>query len=114
MLARTHGQTASPTTLGKEIANIVSRLMRASRQIGAVQIMGKMNGAVGNYNAHFAAYPGFDWDEQLTFYVGEDDGVIYMFTISEWEMRTKRCGSRRFSSSYRRSRKRYSPSAVAA
>ena len=58
MLARTHGQTASPTTLGKEIANIVSRLMRASRQIGAVQIMGKMNGAVGNYNAHFAAYPG--------------------------------------------------------
>lgn len=62
MLARTHGQTASPTTLGKEIANIVSRLQRAVGKIAAVEIMGKMNGAVGNYNAHFSAYPDFDWE----------------------------------------------------
>ena len=62
MLARTHGQTASPTTLGKEIANIVSRLQRAAGKISAVEIMGKMNGAVGNYNAHFSAYPDFDWE----------------------------------------------------
>lgn len=62
MLARTHGQTASPTTLGKEIANIVSRLQRAAWKISAVEIMGKMNGAVGNYNAHFSAYPDFDWE----------------------------------------------------
>lgn len=62
MLARTHGQTASPTTLGKEMANIVSRLQRAAGKIAAVEIMGKMNGAVGNYNAHFSAYPDFDWE----------------------------------------------------
>ena len=77
MLARTHGQTASPTTLGKEIANIVSRLMRASRQIGAVQIMGKMNGAVGNYNAHFAAYPGFDWERFSREVVEQRLGLTY-------------------------------------
>lgn len=62
MLARTHGQTASPTTLGKEIANIVSRLKRAADKIKTVEIMGKMNGAVGNYNAHFSAYPEVDWE----------------------------------------------------
>ncbi|MCG2586692.1 adenylosuccinate lyase [Massilia sp. TS11] len=61
MLSRTHGQTASPTTLGKELANVVARLRRAAERIGAVQILGKMNGAVGNYNAHLSAYPGFDW-----------------------------------------------------
>ena len=61
MLSRTHGQTASPTTLGKEMANVVARLTRAIERIRAVQILGKMNGAVGNYNAHLAAYPGFDW-----------------------------------------------------
>ncbi|HEX9172611.1 MAG TPA: adenylosuccinate lyase, partial [Telluria sp.] len=61
MLSRTHGQTASPTTLGKEMANVVARLQRAAKRIAAVEIMGKMNGAVGNYNAHLAAYPGFDW-----------------------------------------------------
>ena len=61
MLSRTHGQTASPTTLGKEMANVVARLTRAAERIAAVQILGKMNGAVGNYNAHLAAYPGFDW-----------------------------------------------------
>ncbi|MES2296842.1 MAG: adenylosuccinate lyase [Pseudomonadota bacterium] len=61
MLSRTHGQTASPTTLGKEMANVVARLQRAVARIGAVEILGKMNGAVGNYNAHLSAYPGFDW-----------------------------------------------------
>ena len=61
LLARTHGQTASPTTLGKEMANVVARLRRAAVRIEAVEILGKMNGAVGNYNAHLSAYPGFDW-----------------------------------------------------
>ncbi|QYF95523.1 adenylosuccinate lyase [Massilia sp. PAMC28688] len=61
MLSRTHGQTASPTTLGKEMANVVARLQRAAERIAAVQVLGKMNGAVGNYNAHLSAYPGFDW-----------------------------------------------------
>jgi adenylosuccinate lyase len=61
MLSRTHGQTASPTTLGKEMANVVARLQRASNRIASVQVLGKMNGAVGNYNAHLSAYPGFDW-----------------------------------------------------
>jgi adenylosuccinate lyase len=61
MLSRTHGQTASPTTLGKEIANVVARLQRAVQRIADVEILGKMNGAVGNYNAHLAAYPDFDW-----------------------------------------------------
>jgi adenylosuccinate lyase len=61
MLSRTHGQTASPTTLGKEMANVVARLQRAVERIANVQILGKMNGAVGNYNAHLSAYPGFDW-----------------------------------------------------
>ncbi|MES2322439.1 MAG: adenylosuccinate lyase [Pseudomonadota bacterium] len=61
MLSRTHGQTASPTTLGKEMANVVARLQRAARRIGDVEILGKMNGAVGNYNAHLSAYPGTDW-----------------------------------------------------
>jgi adenylosuccinate lyase len=61
MLSRTHGQTASPTTLGKEIANVVARLQRAIPRIAGVEILGKMNGAVGNYNAHLSAYPEFDW-----------------------------------------------------
>jgi len=61
MLSRTHGQTASPTTLGKEMANVVARLQRAVKRIGDVEILGKMNGAVGNYNAHLSAYPGTDW-----------------------------------------------------
>ena len=61
MLSRTHGQTASPTTLGKEIANIVARLERQRKQIAAVELSGKINGAVGNYNAHVIAYPEVDW-----------------------------------------------------
>ena len=62
MMSRTHGQPASPTTLGKEIANVVARLRRAAQRIAAVEILGKMNGAVGNYNAHLSAYPEVDWE----------------------------------------------------
>ena len=61
MLARTHGQSASPTTLGKEYANVAARLQRALQRLRAVAILGKWNGAVGNYNAHQAAVPGADW-----------------------------------------------------
>jgi len=61
MLSRTHGQTASPTTLGKEIANIVARLERQRAHIASVELSGKINGAVGNYNAHVMAYPDIDW-----------------------------------------------------
>jgi adenylosuccinate lyase len=61
MLSRTHGQPASPTTLGKEVANFVKRLEAAQRQLGSVEIRGKFNGAVGNYNAHVVAYPDADW-----------------------------------------------------
>ena len=61
MLSRTHGQSASPTTLGKEIANVVARLDRGYQRVANVQVMAKMNGAVGNYNAHLSAYPAFDW-----------------------------------------------------
>jgi adenylosuccinate lyase len=62
MLSRTHGQAATPTTLGKEIANFAHRLARARERIAAVAVLGKINGAVGNYNAHVTAYPGFDWE----------------------------------------------------
>ncbi len=61
MLCRTHGQTATPSTLGKEMANVVYRLQRAHQRLSDVQILGKINGAVGNYNAHLAAYPDVDW-----------------------------------------------------
>ena len=61
MLSRTHGQTASPTTVGKEVANVVARLDRARTAIAEVKLLAKMNGAVGNYNAHLAAYPDHDW-----------------------------------------------------
>ncbi len=62
MLSRTHGQTASPTTLGKEVANVAARLARGRASIAAVPLLAKMNGAVGNYNAHLAAYPEVDWE----------------------------------------------------
>jgi adenylosuccinate lyase len=62
MLSRTHGQTASPTTVGKEVANVVMRLRQVRERIAGVQIMAKMNGAVGNYNAHLSAWPDFDWE----------------------------------------------------
>ena len=61
MLSRTHGQTASPTTLGKEMANVVARLRRQIKQVKQVEMLGKINGAVGNYNAHLSAYPDIDW-----------------------------------------------------
>jgi adenylosuccinate lyase len=62
MLSRTHGQTASPTTVGKEIANVVARLDAARNRIAGVRLLAKMNGAVGNYNAHLSAWPDFDWE----------------------------------------------------
>jgi adenylosuccinate lyase len=61
MLSRTHGQTASPTTVGKEVVNVVARLVNARERIASVKLLAKMNGAVGNYNAHLSAYPSFDW-----------------------------------------------------
>ncbi len=68
MLSRTHGQTASPTTLGKEMANVAYRLARQLKQIESVELMGKINGAVGNYNAHLTTYPEIDWaDNARTF-----------------------------------------------
>jgi len=65
MLSRTHGQPATPTMMGKEFANVAARLERQCRQLGAVELLGKINGAVGNYNAHVVAYPEVDW-ERLT------------------------------------------------
>ncbi len=69
MLARTHGQPASPTTMGKEIANVAWRLHRQRRQLASVSLLGKMNGAVGNYNAHLVAYPEIDWQETAKSFV---------------------------------------------
>ncbi|MFA7293089.1 MAG: adenylosuccinate lyase [Rhodocyclaceae bacterium] len=62
MMSRTHGQPATPTTMGKEMANVVYRLERARARIAGVSLLGKINGAVGNYNAHLAVYPGYDWE----------------------------------------------------
>ena len=62
MMSRTHGQPATPSTMGKEMANVAYRLQRARARIAAVELLGKINGAVGNYNAHLAAYPGYDWE----------------------------------------------------
>jgi len=66
MLSRTHGQTASPTTLGKELANVVYRLRRQMQQLENTEILGKINGAVGNYNAHLSAYPEVDWPDHAS------------------------------------------------
>ena len=74
MLSRTHGQTASPTTLGKEFANVAARLDRQRAQLAALRIPGKINGAVGNYNAHVIAYPDVDWQELARGFV-EDLGL---------------------------------------
>jgi adenylosuccinate lyase len=71
MLARTHGQPASPTTLGKEMANVAWRLRRQREQVAAVTLLGKINGAVGNYNAHLIAYPEVDWSELARRFVEE-------------------------------------------
>ncbi|MBI2277519.1 MAG: adenylosuccinate lyase [Dechloromonas sp.] len=62
MMSRTHGQPATPSTMGKEMANVAYRLKRARARIAGVELLGKINGAVGNYNAHLAAYPGYDWE----------------------------------------------------
>ncbi|MBC3869843.1 adenylosuccinate lyase [Undibacterium oligocarboniphilum] len=77
MLSRTHGQPASPTTLGKEIANVVARLQRAVKRIEQVEILGKMNGAVGNYNAHLSAYPSYDWENFSKNVIEQRLGLTY-------------------------------------
>jgi adenylosuccinate lyase len=77
MLSRTHGQPASPSTLGKEIANVVARLRRAQKRIAAVEILGKMNGAVGNYNAHLSAYPDFDWESFSRAVIEQRLGLVF-------------------------------------
>ena len=76
MLSRTHGQTASPTTLGKEMANFSYRLMRQIEQLEEVKIMGKFNGAVGNFNAHISAYPNLDWPNTSKNFI-ESLGINY-------------------------------------
>jgi adenylosuccinate lyase len=77
MLSRTHGQPASPTTLGKEVANVVARLQRAVKRIEQVEILGKMNGAVGNYNAHLSAYPSYDWESFSKNVIEQRLGLTY-------------------------------------
>ena len=76
MLSRTHGQTASPTTMGKEFANVVYRLQRQQKQLVANEILGKINGAVGNFNAHLSAYPNVDWENFAKQFV-ENLGLTY-------------------------------------
>jgi adenylosuccinate lyase len=77
LLSRTHGQPASPSTLGKEIANIAKRLERAIDSIAAAPLLGKMNGAVGNYNAHLSAYPDFDWENFSKNVVEKRLGLVF-------------------------------------
>ena len=76
MLSRTHGQTASPTTVGKELANVAYRLQRQIESISSVALLGKINGAVGNYNAHLSAYPSVDWESFAEQFI-EDLGLTY-------------------------------------
>ncbi len=76
MLSRTHGQTASPTTMGKELANVVYRLQRQQKQLINNEILGKINGAVGNFNAHLSAYPTVDWESFAKTFV-ESLGLVY-------------------------------------
>ena len=75
MLSRTHGQSASPTTMGKEFANVVARLRRQIEQIKAIPLLGKINGAVGNYNAHLSAYPDIDWEANAKHFVEDVLGL---------------------------------------
>ncbi|WP_312125679.1 adenylosuccinate lyase [Pseudomonas sp.] len=77
MLSRTHGQPASPTTLGKELANVVYRLERQIAQVEAVPLLGKINGAVGNYNAHLSAYPDVDWEANAREFIENDLGLAW-------------------------------------
>ena len=76
MLCRTHGQTATPSTLGKEMANVVYRLQRARAHLASIEILGKINGAVGNYNAHLSAYPDVDWENFSQRFV-EASGITF-------------------------------------
>jgi len=77
MLSRTHGQTASPTTLGKEMANVAYRLARQVKQSAEVELLGKINGAVGNYNAHLSAYPDVDWQAHAEAFITERLGLSF-------------------------------------
>ena len=77
MMSRTHGQPATPTTLGKEIANVLYRLQRQIRQIEAQEFLGKINGAVGNYNAHMVAYPDVDWEAHCQAFVERGLGLTF-------------------------------------
>ena len=77
MLSRTHGQTASPTTVGKEIANVVARLRGARERVGGVALLAKMNGAVGNYNAHLSAWPEFDWEAFSKRVIEQQLGLVF-------------------------------------
>jgi adenylosuccinate lyase len=77
MLSRTHGQPASPTTLGKEMANVAYRLQRQREQLINVPLLGKMNGAVGNYNAHVIAYPELDWESVAQDFITGDLGLAW-------------------------------------
>ncbi len=77
MLSRTHGQPASPTTLGKELANVVYRLERQIRQIEGIPLLGKINGAVGNYNAHLSAYPDVDWEANAKQFIESTLGLDF-------------------------------------
>jgi len=81
MLSRTHGQTASPTTVGKELANVVYRLRKQRDQVADIQIYGKANGAVGNYNAHISAYPEINWPEFSQKFIESIGLTINPFTI---------------------------------
>ena len=77
MMSRTHGQPATPTTLGKEIANVLARLARQTAQLDKQEFLGKINGAVGNYNAHIVAYPDVDWEAHCRYFVELDLGLTF-------------------------------------
>ena len=77
MMSRTHGQPATPTTLGKEIANVLQRLRRQIKQLAAQEFLGKINGAVGNYNAHLVAYPDVDWERHCQNFVEKSLGLTF-------------------------------------
>ena len=77
MMSRTHGQPATPTTLGKEIANVLARLQRQIKQLVAQEFLGKINGAVGNYNAHLVAYPNVDWERHCQLFVEKSLGLTF-------------------------------------
>ena len=77
MMSRTHGQPATPTTLGKEIANVLARLQRQIQQLVAQEFLGKINGAVGNYNAHLVAYPDVDWEQHCQQFVEKSLGLTF-------------------------------------